>query len=631
MRRLLLVCLFVAPLMAQDRLLEWMDRIAQEQLSKREAEVSKIHTIGEAEMRKSAVRGKILELIGGLPDYTGPLNARITGRIEKPRYVIEKVVFESLPRLYVTANLYRPVAAGRYPGVLFPLGHWLEGKSAAQRIASNLAVKGFVVLAYDPLGQGERLQAYDRRLSASLAGGSVEQHLMAGAQAVLAGESFARYRIWDAKRALDYLISRPEVDAQTIGCTGCSGGGTLTTYVSALDARIKVAAPACYINTFRLLFAGPTGDSEQSIPYFLSSGLDIPDYVELFAPKPWLIASTEKDFFPLEGARRVYEEAQRWYRIYQAEDKIRWTVGPGGHGTPLEIREAIYDWMTRWLKDGRGDTREEALEMLPDFDLRASEAGQVDGRDIYRVILERFRARRSPGTRQQMLAEIRKWSQPGEPDIQGTFSVPPAKGRHPAVLLIDAPASLASHVAQSGAVALNLKPRGLPVNERASARYSGDWLINTRAWLIGRSLAGMRVADIIHGVDQLAARPDVNATAIGAHARNVAGVWLLMAATVDPRINRMWLDRTPHSLRVALENPLHRNLHDAIFPGFALHWDLDDLVKSIAPRKVIWSDPTDWMGAITPRLDGFLYRTFEESDDRFLNELTGPASWKSGR
>ena len=86
-------------------------------------------------------------------------------------------------------------------------------------------------------------------------------------------------------------MSRPEVDAEKVGCTGCSGGGTVTTYISALDTRIKVAAPACYMSTFRLLFTGPTGDSEQSIPGFLAAGLDLADYVELFAPKPWLIVS----------------------------------------------------------------------------------------------------------------------------------------------------------------------------------------------------------------------------------------------------------------------------------------------------------------------------------------------------
>jgi Dienelactone hydrolase and related enzymes len=406
----LAILALAAPLWADDQLLKWMDRLAQEQLSKRDAAIAQVHTPAEAQARQQAVRAKILALIGGLPDYSGPLNAKVTGQIEMPRYVIEKVIFESLPKIFITANVYRPKEPGRYPGVLMPLGHWDNGKPAVQEIAANLAMKGFVALAYDPLGQGERRQGYDPRLRAALAGSSVDQHLMAGGQSQLMGGSFARYRIWDAKRALDYLVSRPDVDTARIGCTGCSGGGTVTTYISALDPRIKVAAPACYINTFRLLFSGPTGDSEQTIAGFLAAGLDLPDYIELFAPKPYLIVSTEADFFPIAGAKQAYEEARSWYSLFGAGDKVQWAVGPGGHGTPHEVRERIYEWMIRWLKDGHGDFREEPFQPQPDFKLFSTEAGQVGGRDIYEAIGDEFRARQSSGTQEQMLAEIRKWS-----------------------------------------------------------------------------------------------------------------------------------------------------------------------------------------------------------------------------
>ena len=652
MRKILLICictLNLAPLGAgDDRLLQWMDRIAQQQLSEREATVARIRTVGEAKARQAWVRAKILELLGGLPDYNGPLNARVTGRIERSHYSIEKVIFESLPEFYVTADLYRPKEGGKHPGVLMPMGHWEQGKLAAQPMAANLAMKGFVVLAYDPVGQGERQQAYDRRIEASLAGGSTDQHFQAGAQSILAGENFARYRIWDAKRALDYLLSRPEVESEKIGCTGCSGGGTLTTYISALDPRIKVAAPACYINSWRQLFAGPTGDSEQSFPFFLSSGLDVADYIELFAPKPWLINSTIGDFFPIEGARHAYQEALDWYRIYNAEDNIRWAVGPGPHGTPLEIREAIYEWMIRWLKDGRGNFREEPVEMAPDFDLLATQTGQVEGHQIYQVILDRFRQRMSQGSTEQSLAEVRKWSgdragrppvvhvisdAPGEVfrtqqlalevepglEISGTLYAPIAPGRKSAILLVDLDTPLAERLAAHGAVVLNLAPRGVPAPSTGEDQAATKQ--NIRAWVIGKNLAGMRAGDIERGVDVLLAQPDVDAGSVRAAARNVSGVWLLMAASIDARIGKIWLDRTPYRLRAALEVPLARDLHDAVIPGFALHWDLEDLVKAMAPRPVLWTDPTDWMRKVVPHLAGFLYRTFEEPDDRFLAEL----------
>ncbi len=207
-----------------DALLRWMDSRAQAELDARDHSIAAIQTRDQAEARKQIVRETILHVIGGLPKYDGPLNARVTRRIDLGRYFIENVVFESLPDYWITANLYAPKTPGPHPGILIPLGHWDQGKPAAQRMAGNFALKGFVVLAYDPVGQGERQQAYDWRTGKSLAGGSTEQHILAGAQSLLVGESFARYRVWDAKRALDYLVSRPEVDGARIGCTGCSAG-----------------------------------------------------------------------------------------------------------------------------------------------------------------------------------------------------------------------------------------------------------------------------------------------------------------------------------------------------------------------------------------------------------------------
>jgi hypothetical protein len=286
---------------APDPLLRWMDQIAQRELQQRENVVAEIRNVADAEHRKQWVRQTFLSLIGGLPDYKGPLNPRVTGVLESENYQIEKVMFESLPGFYVTANLYRPSRAGRYPGVLLQAGHTQEGKPEGQRLAANLALKGFVVLAFDPVGQGEREQTYDRRVDRALAGWSVPEHIQAGAQNILIGESVARYFIWDAKRALDYLSSRPDVDPDRLGAVGCSGGGALTTFIGALDPRVKAVAPACFVNSYRLLFAGPDPDSEMTPPNLLASGLDMADYVELSAPTPWLILATDGDYFTPAG------------------------------------------------------------------------------------------------------------------------------------------------------------------------------------------------------------------------------------------------------------------------------------------------------------------------------------------
>lgn len=612
-----------------DPFLNWLDAIAQKQLDAREAHIQSIRTVADAQSRQAYVRAKILELIGGLPNYEGPLNARVTGEVRLGGYVIEKVIFESLPHVYVTANLYRPMAEGKYPGILLPLGHWEYGKPAVQRIAGNLALKGFVVLTYDPYGQGERQQLYDRRLGGSLALYATEQHLLAGGLAELIGQSFARYRIWDAKRALDYLVSRPDVISDKIGCTGCSGGGTLTTYISALDPRIKVAGPACYITSFRQLFTGSVGDSEQSFPNFISAGLDLADYVESFAPKPWLISSTTEDFFPIAGARAAYDEAKGVYKIFDAEVKVQHAIGPGGHGTPLPIREAIYGWMIRWLKDGNGSAKEVDIPLLPEHALWATPKGQVaempDSREVFDVIRDDWQRERTPRSRTELAAMLKPLVDPPasapagrvrndtitfetEPglSVTGRILTPSTPGKHPGVLLVETSgleSARARELVSEGNVVVIIVPRGLPY-EKTPRAYSGNWIGDVRAWFVGRHLPAMRAHDILEGYQIMKGVPAVDPARISGEAKGIAGIWLLMAAALEPGISQVNITRTPYSFASAFENPLTRDLHEAIIPGFAQHWDIADLV---APSRIVWTDPVDWLDHVVPLPGNFRY------------------------
>ncbi len=252
---LLAVSSLSAQTVPQDPVLSWMNTIAQQELQQRAEAIGEIHTRAEAEQRKQLMRTKLLDDLGGLPDYNGPLNPKVTGEIRTDSYTIEKVMYESLPGFYVTANVYRPNRPGRYPAVLLQSGHTQEGKPENQRLAANLAMKGFVVLCFDPIGQGERVQTYSRQLDAPLAGWSVPEHIEMGAQAQLIGQGLARYFIWDAMRSIDYLASRPDVDASRIGAAGCSGGGALTTFTGGLDPRLKVVIPACYPSFFPVVIS----------------------------------------------------------------------------------------------------------------------------------------------------------------------------------------------------------------------------------------------------------------------------------------------------------------------------------------------------------------------------------------
>ena len=327
------------------------------------------------------VRQQILSLIGGLPAHSGPVAVKQFGSLSGDGFRIEKLAYESLPGLWVTANLYLPASgAGPFPAVLLAPGHEATGKQSQYSFGGNFARSGIIALAIDPLGQGERLQYFDPEKKASTIGGSTGEHGEANVPAMLAGEDVARYFVNDSMRGIDYLLSRRDVNPQRIGALGCSGGGTSTAYLAALDDRVKVAGVACYITSFKELLPSTTGvqEAEQSIPHFIEQGLDFGDYVELFAPKPYAIISTTADMFPFEGAKQTHEEAARIYKLYGAEDHLQWITGPGGHGNLGPISPAILGFFLHYLKDApAGDAAFTPLRIQNPADLLCTPTGQV--------------------------------------------------------------------------------------------------------------------------------------------------------------------------------------------------------------------------------------------------------------
>jgi hypothetical protein len=406
-----------------------------------------------------------------------------------------------------------------------------------------------------------------------------------------------------------------------------------------------------------------------SFPSFLANGLDMADFVELSAPTPWLILATDGDYFTPAGARLVYEEAHRWFDLYGAEDKLRFFVGRGPDGTPLETREEIYNWMIRWLKDRQGDFHEQPVKNYATHELLVTPSGHVDdepgSRKLHQLIQDEFRARKRQGTVPELLAELRKLKIPsdGQPpvvkvsnqsngagglhqevrfesepgvEIDGTLYVPQSAGRKPAVLLIadktsnsliPSTDSIAQRIAKMGRVVLLLELRDSP--GEGQRPFVGNWLTNARAGQIGQNLPAMRAHDILRGIDLLAARTDVDPASIRAAARGVKGIWLLLAAAIDTRIGKIWLDRTPFSLRAALDNSMNTDLFDAVIPGFALHWDLEDLTKAMGNRPVLWTDPANWMGHAVALGATFRYRYVvgdttdlaDDQDNSYINEL----------
>ncbi|MFL5330458.1 MAG: alpha/beta hydrolase family protein [Gemmataceae bacterium] len=263
------------------------------------------------------------------------------------------MIFESRPNFPVTANLYLPKDRKLpLPGVVGTCGHSDNGKaeSAYQSFAQGLARQGYVCLIIDPICQGERLQYVDEKRRPRR-GAGVSEHLYAGNQEFLVGEFFGAWRAWDGIRALDYLLARPEVDPKQVGVTGNSGDGTMTTWLCGVEQRWTMAAPSCFVTTFRRNMENELpGDTEQCPPRALALGLDHSDFIAALAPKPVALLGQEKDFFDGRGLEESYERLKQLYRLLGAEQNISLFIGPTYHGYSQENREAMYKWFNHITK-----------------------------------------------------------------------------------------------------------------------------------------------------------------------------------------------------------------------------------------------------------------------------------------
>jgi cephalosporin-C deacetylase-like acetyl esterase len=380
----------VAALPDYSRDLErYLIRAANEARDRRARAIAAISTRQQVLDRQKTVVAELWKMLGGPIDRT-PLNARVIGTVERPGYRIEKLTFESRPRLFVTANLYVPAGTGRRPAILGPLGHSTNGKAwpSYQKLFSNLARKGYVVLAYDPFGQGERIEYPGSRPGqTAIGGGGTSEHEYAGRRLVLLGANFGLFRAWDGIRALDYLLTRAEVDPDRIGCCGQSGGGTMTQFLAALDNRIHVAVVSMG-NTENLAQAdveppGSADDAEQNIVPALARGMDRADLLYAFAPKPLLMGITLHDaghtYSPeyVASSRDLFGEYRHAYELFGAAERVSLQATTVSHGYVYEMRRATYAWFNRWFDMKSVDDDETSQAVEPDATLFVTSTGFV--------------------------------------------------------------------------------------------------------------------------------------------------------------------------------------------------------------------------------------------------------------
>ncbi|WP_167737446.1 acetylxylan esterase [Sphingomonas parva] len=635
---------------ARDRLIEHLTSLARVQAAKRAATVAAIATAEDARLRQVRVRALLDEMIR-LERVTGPVAFEVTGRSEEEGYRLENLWYESLPGYRVTANLYVPSEGkGPFPAIITQPGHGIDGRLGGHGFAVNLARAGFMVLAIDIVGEGERIQHYDPEIGASKVGRPTGEHSMAFGQALPTGGHVSRFFIQDAIRGVDLLMARADVDDQRIGAFGCSGGGTITAYLAAIDPRIKATATACYVNDFdHLLAPGGPGpqDAEQSIPFFLERGLDLPDWIEAAAPRPYAVVSTTGDMFPIAGARAAYAEARRFYEILGAGDRITMIEGPGGHGNLAPIAPKIIGFFNRWLKDTSGEPALQSIVTGDPTRLWATPTGQLvtsGGGETLRTVIAReapqppevpqgetaqarlerlriairdiARTQVAPGAPAPAVTEAQAESRDGYAlsrigfdaapglRVEGLYARAATRGRRPTMLFLanqpqtalSAPNGLFERWTQAGWNVLALEPRGAGGTEEAKSPLTGDWtLLSLRALLVGRTPIGMRTDDALAALSWLATRAEVDPSRLEIYGVGALAPVALHVGVLDPRVTAVTSDGGILRYRDFVARPLSRDMAEVNLPAVLTRYDLPDLIAALGP-KVRLVNPVNSVG-----------------------------------
>ncbi len=618
---------------------DYLRALAEKAAETRDAELAKLTTPAAVEARQKWDRETLWKLIGGMPDRT-PLNARTTGSFEREQYKVEKVIYESRPRLFVSANLYVPTnRSGPFPAVLFQSGHYNEGKANPnyQRFCQGLAQLGFVVLAFDPMGQGERIQYPDSSGTHTRLKDVDSEHTVPGKQMLLYGDTATRFQLWDSIRSLDYLVSLPVVDANRVGTTGHSGGGTLTMLLSAADERLAAAA-VCMGNlenvaALPFIPPGPTDDAEQDFVDSGPLGFDRWDLLYPLAPKPMLVLPSDRDFYSTYSPAYItngWQEFQRLraaYAVLGHAERLQWADTPLPHSLAYDSRLLIYNWFTRWLKGSAEPVRDEP-HVHPESaaTLYATESGSVVTSLHSETAFTLNRSRpveRTPAKIDSLLrvsrvassATVIARSQSPTTTVE-VLEVAPEPGvwlpawvlaakdtaRDKPVLLVLDPVNAErlwftpdAELAPGSPVVCAVDIRGvgalLPEYSPGHAGYAA-WQKQEEsyAWgslILGKPLVGQRVTDILAVTAALRKHPATAGRRIRLAAAGKLATTALFAAALDEGIEALYLAGGLTSFRDVVDTEIYYQPFANFVPGLLNHTDLPDVAAAIAPRRIL--------------------------------------------
>jgi dienelactone hydrolase len=603
--------------------------------------------------QRRTLRAQLAEAWGAFPAQPSALQPKVLGTLPRDGYRVEKVVFQTLPEVWMTANAYVPNRPGRLPAVLAVHGHWKGAKQdpVVQSRCIGLAKLGFFVLAVDALGAGERgvgkeLGEYHGDLTA--------------ATLYPVGLTLAGLQVYENQRAVDYLLTRPEVDGTRIGITGASGGGNQSMYSGAWDERIAATVPVCSVGNYQA-YLGAACCQCEVVPgalRFTEEG----NVLALTAPRALLVLSATRDAFQfsVDEARRSLAAARRVFTLQGQPDRVEHVAFDSGHAYNQPMREVMYGWMTRHLKregDGApvpepaiepeapetlrcfpGQTRPDGFVTIPM--LAAREARRLLTAHDLPADAVRWRADRA--SRQQRLQRTvhgadpaaalaahetqlrvengtasRTLSYQAAPLIRLTARQEPAAARPDrlAVLLdLDgaeaaAGSGLAAALRTAGwsVLTLDLRATGALAVTRVRSGLSPDH--NPAEWSlwIGRPLLGQWIADVQATLRALESADGALPRTLAVIGQGPAGLVATVAAAVDPRITHVAAVGSLGSY--VSEVPYEKQWLGLMAPGIVRDvGDIAQVAALIAPRRLVIAGPTSGNGRPLAAED--LTRTF---------------------
>ncbi len=565
-----------------------------------------------------------------------PLAPVVTAVHKYDGYTVENLYFYSRPNWPVTANFYLPTKRrGKLPGVLIVCGHANEGKACDtySSAAIGLVLKGFAVLVIDPVEQGERKQYRD---VSNPRGNLCANHNMMGKQLAMTGEWLGVWRTWDAVRGLDYLETRPEVDASRLMVTGNSGGGTLTTWVAAADSRPIAVAPSCYVTSWLHNIENELpADIEQMPPRILEFGMEMGDLLLAQAPRDILVLGQKNDFFDARGVTETAAEVRRINALLGGRTES--FTGPTSHGFSVHNRQAMYAFFLK-VAGLRGDAKEPPITLPPEEETFAAKGDvfTIPGTINIRSIISEKAAALAKARKPAALPELRKAvsrvlgidgfhavphyrvlrtidregthearfaleTEPGRPmavlvrfaDTYLFHLEPPTKGVTLYVADQDSRTELLARPAKAGETVFGLDVRSIgetmpigtdqPAVRDFYAPYQSDYHYAALGTMFGEPIVAGKVCDVLAAIELLA---DNGARKVRLEGRGLGAIPALFAALLSDKVNGLVLTDAIESFEAEANNPASLLPLSCIPPGILKVTDIPEILSALRKAKM---------------------------------------------